>query len=120
MTFKSYKKRKKNVVAYALSRKNEYVEALLCTISIIQSDWITKARDEWKNDEEVWTLIQNLVQDPNISDTIFWKIASLWYKDRLEFPTQTNELFRIAHIPFRRALEIFKNLPQGQERTFLG
>ena len=30
-----YKKRKKNVVADALSRKDEDVEALLCTIYII-------------------------------------------------------------------------------------
>ena len=55
-----YKKGKLNVVADALSRKNEEVEALLCAISIIQPDWITEARDEWKRDEEVWTLIQNL------------------------------------------------------------
>ena len=55
-----YKKEKLNVVADALSRKNEEVEALLCAISIIQPDWITEARDEWKKDEEVWTLIQKL------------------------------------------------------------
>jgi hypothetical protein len=36
-----YKKWKKNVVAYALSRKDEDVEAFLCAISIIQPDWIT-------------------------------------------------------------------------------
>ena len=55
-----YKKGKQNVVADALSRKDEDVEALLCTISIIQPDWINEAREEWKNDEEVWTLIQKL------------------------------------------------------------
>lgn len=55
-----YKKGKKNVAADAHSRKDECVEALLCAISIIQPEWITKARDEWKNDEEVWTLIQKL------------------------------------------------------------
>ena len=55
-----YKKGKQNVVAYTLSRKDEEVEALLCVISIIQLDWITEAMDEWKNDKEVWTLIQNL------------------------------------------------------------
>ena len=55
-----YKKGKLNVVADALSRKNEEVEALLCAISIIQPDWITEARDEWKKDKDVWTLIQNL------------------------------------------------------------
>jgi hypothetical protein len=53
-----YKKGKQNVVADALSRKDEDVEALFCAISIIQPDWINEARDEWKNDEEVWPLIQ--------------------------------------------------------------
>ena len=47
-------KRKTNVVADSLSRKDEDVEALLCAISIIQRDWITEARDDWKNNEEVW------------------------------------------------------------------
>ena len=55
-----YKKGKLNVVVDALSRKDEEVEALLFSISIIQTDWITKERDEWKKDEEVWTIIQNL------------------------------------------------------------
>ena len=58
MTLKSStKKGKLNVVADPLSRKDEEVEALLCAISIIQPDWIIEARDEWKNDEELWTLI---------------------------------------------------------------
>ena len=43
-----YKKWKQSVVAYALSRKDKDVEALLCTISIIQPDWINEARDEWR------------------------------------------------------------------------
>jgi hypothetical protein len=55
-----YRKGKQNVVADALSRKDEDVEAFLCAISIIQPDWIIEARDEWKNDEKVWTLIQRL------------------------------------------------------------
>ena len=55
-----YKKGKLNVIADALSRKNEEVEALICAISIIQPDWLTEARDEWKKDEEVWKLIQKL------------------------------------------------------------
>ena len=74
-----YKKGKLNVVANALSRKNEEVEALLCAISVIQLDWIIEARDEWKKDEEVWTL-QKLQQDPSTSDTFNWKNNSLWYK----------------------------------------
>ena len=55
-----YRKGKQNFVAYALSRKDEDVEALFCAISIIQSDWINKARDEWNKDEEVWPIIQKL------------------------------------------------------------
>jgi hypothetical protein len=43
-------------VADALSRKDEYVEAFICAILIIQPDWIIKARDEWKNDQNVWKL----------------------------------------------------------------
>ena len=51
------KKGKQNVVADALSRKDEDVEAFICAISIIQPNWINEARDEWKNDKEVWMLI---------------------------------------------------------------
>ena len=75
-----YKKGKLNVIADSLSRKNEDVEALLCAISISQPDWITAARDEWKKDKDVWTLIQKLQQDPSTSDTFSWKNVSLWYK----------------------------------------
>jgi hypothetical protein len=78
-----YKKGKQNVVADALSRKDEDVEAFLCAISIIQPDWIIEARDEWKNDEKVWTLIERLQHDSGASDTFTWKNDSLWYKDRL-------------------------------------
>jgi hypothetical protein len=78
-----YKKGKQNVVADALSRKDEDVEAFLYAISIIQPDWIIQARDEWKNDEKVWTLIERLQQDSGASDTFTWKNDSLWYKDRL-------------------------------------
>lgn len=64
-----YKKGKQNVVADALSRKDEDVEALLCTISIIQPDWINEEMEEWKNDEEVLALIRKLQQDFGTSDT---------------------------------------------------
>ena len=52
-----YRKGKQHIVADSLSRKDEDVEALFCAISIIQPDWINEARDEGKNDEEVWALI---------------------------------------------------------------
>ena len=78
-----YKKGKQNVVADALSRKDKDVEALLCAISIIQPDWINEAREEWKNDEEVWELIRKLQQDSSTSDTFSWQNDLLWYKDHL-------------------------------------
>ena len=59
-----YKKGKKNVVAGALSRRDEDVEALFCLISIIQPDWINEVRDEWKKDKEVWPFIQKLQKFP--------------------------------------------------------
>jgi len=65
-----YKKGKQNFVAYALSRNDEDVQALLCAISIIQPNWITEARDEWKNGEEVLALIQKFQQDPSASKYI--------------------------------------------------
>ena len=100
------------------------MEALLCVISIIQPDWIIEARDEWKKDEEVWTLIQKLQQDPITSDTFSWKNDSLWYKVPLYLcnnsPNSKKYSFGIAHLPLRRALRIFKNSPQGQEGNFFG
>ena len=68
-----YKKRKQNVVADALSIRDDDLEAFLYTISIIQTDWITEAREGWNNDEEVWTLIQKLQQYPSTYDTFSWK-----------------------------------------------
>ena len=119
-----YKKGKQNVVADALLRKDEDVESLLYVIPILQLEWVTEARDEWKNDEEVWTLIHKLEQDPSASDTFSWKNDSLWYKDCL-YLCKNSQLkqkgsFGIAHLSSSRALTIFKNLPQGQEGIFLG
>ena len=40
------------------------MESLFCDISSIQPNWITKARDEWKKDKELWPLIQKLQNIP--------------------------------------------------------
>ena len=69
-----YKKGKQNVVV----RKDEYVEAFLCAILIIQTNWIIEAGEEWKNDENVRTLIQRSQQDSIASDMFTWKNDSLW------------------------------------------
>jgi hypothetical protein len=39
-----YKKGRQNMVADALSRKEEDIEGLLCAISILQSNWVVEAR----------------------------------------------------------------------------
>jgi hypothetical protein len=70
-------------VAYALSIKDEDVDVFLCVSSIIQPNWIIEARDEWKNEEKVWTLIQKLLQDSSASDAFRWENDSLLYTDRL-------------------------------------
>lgn len=53
-----YKKGKQKMVEDALSREYEDVKALRCSLFIIQLDWIVEAREEWKNDPSVWTIIQ--------------------------------------------------------------
>ena len=68
-------KREENVVANALSRKDEDVEALLYDISIIQPNWIAEVMAEWKNDEKIWTFIQKMRQDPSASNTFRWKMT---------------------------------------------
>ena len=60
----SIKKGKQNVVADALSRKDEDFEAFLCVISFIQPNWIIEVRDKWKSDENVWTRIQRVSRIP--------------------------------------------------------
>jgi len=63
-----YKKGKQNVVAYALSRKDEYIKGLLCAISLPQSDWVEYAINEWKQDQKACKIIQRLQEDPNALD----------------------------------------------------
>jgi hypothetical protein len=59
-----YQKGKQNVVADALSRKEEETKGSLRAIFIPQSDWVEEARIEWKQDQEVYKVIQKLHGDP--------------------------------------------------------
>ena len=59
-----YKKGKQNMVVVSFPRKDEDVEALLCSLSIIEPKWVLEAMKEWKNNLSVWMLIQKLQKDP--------------------------------------------------------
>ena len=118
-----YKKGKQNVVADALSRKDEDVEALLCAISIIQPDWINEEREEWKNDEEVWELIQKLQEDSSTFDTFSWKNDSLWYKDHLYLCKNSQlkqNIFMELHTSPLRGHSGFLKTYHRVKRNFLG
>ena len=71
------------MLADALSRKNEDVEALFCALSIIQPDWIIESREEWNTDPSIWKLVQQLQKDPSVSNTFVWNNYSLQYKIHL-------------------------------------
>ena len=48
MNLKLSTKKNQNVVAYALSRKEDDANRLLCAISFLQYDSVGKTRIEWK------------------------------------------------------------------------
>ena len=75
-----YKKGKENIVADALSRKDEKDEALLCALSILQENWVVEAKEEWKNDVATSNLIQKIKSNPSSSDKKKLKGDILWYK----------------------------------------
>jgi hypothetical protein len=73
-----YKKGKQNMVADALSRKEEDTKGLLYVISIPQFDWAEEARIEWKQYQHVFNIIQQLQEEPTALDKFLWKNDLLW------------------------------------------
>jgi hypothetical protein len=60
-----YKKGKHIVVVDALSRKEEEIEGSLCAISISKYYMENETKIEWKQDEEVCNIIEQLQEDPS-------------------------------------------------------
>ena len=63
-----YKKGKENIVADALSRKDEKDEALSYALSILQEKWVVEAKEEWENDVATNNLVQKIKSDPSSLD----------------------------------------------------
>ena len=53
-----YKKGKENIMADAIFRIDEKDETLLCSLSILQENWVVEAKVEWKN----YVTTNNLIQ----------------------------------------------------------
>ena len=58
-----YKKGKENIMADAIFRIDEKDEALLCSLSILQENWVVEAKEEWQNDVATSNLIQQIKSD---------------------------------------------------------
>ena len=78
-----YKKGKENIVANALSRKDEKDEALLRTLSIVQEHWVVEAKEEWQNDVATSNLIQKIKSDHSSLDNFCLNGDIIWYKECL-------------------------------------
>jgi len=112
------KKVKKNVVANALSRKDEDVGEFHCLIYIMQLDWITEARMNGRITKRCGHSCKMCSKIP--IDLIHLYRKMIHYGRNIAYiyvqmPTQTKYYFGIAHLPLKKSLRIFKNLPQGQE-----
>ena len=96
----------------------------MCSSDLIEPTWINEARDEWKNDEEVWELTQKLQQDPSTSDTFRWKNDSLWYKDRLylykNFQLKQKILMELHTSPLGRHSGFLKTYHRVKKEFFFG
>jgi hypothetical protein len=109
-----YKKGKQNVVADALSRKDEDVEAFLCAISIIQPDWIIEARDEWKNEKKCGLSFKGCSRIPVHQIHLHGKM--IHYGTKITYiyvrtPNSNKRYYWNCTPLSRRALGIFENLP---------
>ena len=63
-----------------VSKKDEVVETLLCTILIIQLYWVVEEMEELKNDQRMCVPIQMIQKNLSDSDNFLWKDDLLCYK----------------------------------------
>lgn len=69
-----HKKGKENVVADALSRKDD--DHTTCAAMIVVPEWLDETQDEYTKDKDCDSMINNISQYTNFE----WKNDILWYK----------------------------------------
>jgi len=72
-----HKKGKENVVANALSRKDD--DHTTCAAMIVVQEWLDEIRAEYAKDKDCDSMINNISQYTNFE----WKNDILWYKGRI-------------------------------------
>lgn len=77
----SHKKGKENIVADALSRKDE--DNTTCVAMVIIPEWLDEIRVEYAKDEDCASMIENIHQYTNFE----WKNDIIWYKGRIYLTT---------------------------------
>ena len=85
-----HKKGKENVVANALSRKDEDITSY--SISVTIPEWLDEIRSEYTKDPETNTIINNSNCDPKFE----WKNDIPWYKGRIYL--NSNSKFKVKAI----------------------
>ena len=82
-----HKKGKENVVADALSKKDEDITSY--SISVAIPKWLDGIRSKYAEDLETSTIINNSNHDPKFE----WKNDILWYKGRIYL--NSNSKFKV-------------------------
>ena len=85
-----HKKGKENVVADALSRKDEDITSYSISVTILE--WLNEIQTEYAKDPETRTIINNSNCDPKFE----WKNDILWYKGRIYL--NSNSKFKVKAI----------------------
>ena len=81
---------KENIVADALSRKDEDITSYSILVAI--PEWMNEIQSEYAKDPEISTIINNSNCDPKFE----WKNDILWYKGRIYL--NSNSKFKVKVI----------------------
>ena len=84
-----HKKGKDNVVANALSKKDE--EPTLLAVSVVVPEWLNEIQSEYAKDPEITAIINNIPGNSKFE----WKNDILWYKGRIYLNSNSKFISKI-------------------------